>query len=451
MSITGASRAIRRGAPMALGTAIARLTGFARTLTILWALGMTPVADAYTKANGLPNSVYELVLGGALASAVVPLLVRTPSEEFAERLLSLVVWLLAPLTVVAVLCAGPLASLLGQHGPGQALTADLARFLLPQILLYGVAAVLAAVLNAHGRFGVPMWAPVANNLVVIGTALLYRASEDLLLLALGTTAGVAAQLAVLAVAARAAGFRLRPRLDPRGAGVRAIVRRAGWTLLAVAAVQVTTVVTARLLPEGAFTPFGTAALLFQLPYSLVAVTAITGLLPRMTRAAAADDLPAIVADLSRALRLTGLVLVPASGVLLLFAPALCGLVFGPFYEGAALIGTVLAAFAPALVPFAAFQIMQRVFFALGDTKTPALLGTGVSLLIVGLSLAVPHGGNLPVLLAGVTGVGYTAGALAAGLLLRRRLGRVDGRRVVRLHAGLALATSLAAGAYVLAV
>lgn len=115
-------------------------------------------------ANATPNTIYELVLGGALAGVVVPLLIRAAADEdvdedlFAQRLLSLVVYGLAAVTVAAVVIAPLLVDVYASgFDTGQRRTAILfTRFLLPQILFYGVSATLAAVLNARGRFASPM-------------------------------------------------------------------------------------------------------------------------------------------------------------------------------------------------------------------------------------------------------------------------------------------------------
>ncbi|MFD0886095.1 lipid II flippase MurJ, partial [Streptosporangium algeriense] len=226
----------RAGRAMAVGTFVSRVTGFLRTLALVATLGLgMGLFDTYTVANTLPNSIYDLVLGGALTSVLVPLLVRHPDELYAQRLLSLVVYGLGATVVVTTLLAPQIVDLCaGELGAGQRRVAiALTRFLLPQVLFYGVGTTLAAVLSARGRQAVPMWAPVANNLVVIATTAAYLAIggtgslESLTvaqtwLLGVGTTAGVAVQALVLCLATRGTGFRVRLRADPRGVGVRRI-------------------------------------------------------------------------------------------------------------------------------------------------------------------------------------------------------------------------------------
>jgi putative peptidoglycan lipid II flippase len=401
--MTEQPRLMQTGRAMVVATVVSRVTGFVRTLALVAALGLgTRLLDAYTAANVTPNTIYELVLGGALASVLVPLLIRTATDDsvdgdlFAQRLLSLVVYGLAVVVMVTIIAAPFIIDLYvpGFRPAQRHLAIVFTRFFMPQILFYGVSATLAAVLNARGRFVSPMWAPVANNLVVIATALVFLliggtgkleslTQGQMLLLSIGTSAGVAAQMVVLALAGRRAGFRLRLRADPRGIGVRRIAAMAGWTLASVAAAQAVFIVVTRIASQagsGAVSVYSNAYTLFQLPYAVIAVTVITGVLPRMSRAAADHDLAQVTADLSQSLRLTGVVLVPVAAVLIVLGPRLTTVLFdhGNASPAAAhLTGSVLAAYGLALVPFAGYQIMLRVFYALGETRTPALLSIGV--------------------------------------------------------------------------
>ncbi|MEV4259318.1 murein biosynthesis integral membrane protein MurJ, partial [Spirillospora sp. NPDC049652] len=469
------SELLRTGRAMAVATAVSRITGFVRTLVLVAALGLgTRLLDAYTAANVTPNTIYELVMGGAVASVVVPLLVRQASrpgreEEadlFAQRLLSLVVYGLGAVVIVTVVAA-PLivdATVSGFAPPQRHLAVLFTRFFMPQILFYGVSATLAAVLNARGRLTAPMWAPVANNLVVTATGLAFvlvggagsvesLTTAQTLLLSIGTSAGVAAQMAVLAVAGRRAGFRPRLHADPRGIGVRRIAAMAGWTIASVAAAQAVFLVSTRLAShagEGMLAIYSNASTIFQLPYGVIAVTVITGVLPRMSRAAGRLDLEGVTTDLSHGLRLTGVALAPVAAALVVLGPALTTLMFAHGHtspEAARLTGQTLAAYGPALVPFAGYQIMLRAFYALGDTRTPALISVGVSAVTVAAALVAAEftgGARLLVALAACTAVAYTAGLFVTAVLLRRRLGRVDGHRLLDTHLR-TLAAATAAG------
>ena len=139
-------------------------------------LGFGIVNDAYTLANTLPNIVFELLIGGVLTSVAIPLLSRARSdpdggEGYTQRLMTVAFVGLLVATALAVAGraaadqAVPLRRRLADVDQG--LANALAYLLLPQIFFYGIAALFGAILNTKEKFGVPAWAPVANNLVVI--------------------------------------------------------------------------------------------------------------------------------------------------------------------------------------------------------------------------------------------------------------------------------------------
>jgi len=229
VGVVGGSSLGRAGWRMAVATLTSRVAGFLRIVVLTAVLGLgTRLLDTYNVANTLPNAVYELVVGGAMASVVVPLLTRAAltdpddGERYAQRLLSLMVYGLGAVTLVALAAAPWLVDL---YAPGfTAEQRDLAVvfswYFLPQILFYGVSAAAGAVLNIRGRFAAPAWAPLCNSLVVITFGLIYLGAGgttsladltagQLTLLALGTSAGVFAQMALVVGALARSGFPIR--------------------------------------------------------------------------------------------------------------------------------------------------------------------------------------------------------------------------------------------------
>ena len=450
---------------MALGTVASRGTGFVRNAALAAVLGVHTVGAAYNVANTTPNIVYELLLGGILTSVVVPILVRAAQndadggEAYAQRLLSLVVVVLFLASVLLVVFAPALVGLYlqGADDGTRRLAIVLARFFLPQMLFYGAGAVMGAILNARERFGPPMWAPVLNNVVVIATCGLFLAlpgtsgvsaasitPTEELVLGLGTTLGIVAQTLALIPSLRAAGFRFRFRTDLRGTGLGAIGRLGRWVLLYVVANQAAYVVVVNLANDAhlndsgrGYASYVNAFVLWQLPHAVVAVSVITALLPRMSRAAAEGRIDDLRDALNRGLRLTASVLVPAAMGYLVLGQVLATVVFGHLrtsVDDAQFIGSVLAVFAFGLVPFSAYQLQLRAFYALQDTRTPTLINLFVNVTLVAvdvpLYLVLPD--HLKVLgLAAGHACSFVVGLLVCSRVLSRRLGGLDGREVVR--------------------
>ena len=458
----GLGRSVRS---MAVGTAVSRLTGFLRTAVIASALGVTGLSLAYNVANTTPNIIYELLLGGVLTAVVVPLLVRAARDDadggaaYAQRLLTLVVLVLGGAALLLVLAAPLVVDLYLPASVPDAerdLAVVFARFFLPQVLFYGAGAVMAAWLNTRGRFGPPMWAPVLNNAVVIATGAAYLlltqggtsatdiTSGQVALLGLGTTLGVVVQTAALVPPLRAAGVTLRPRFDLRGAGLRRAGRLATWVALYVLANQLAYLVVIRLgadafeaTPDRNYSSYVYAFLLWQLPHAVVAVSVITGLLPRMSRAAADGRTQDLRTSLNRGLRLTTTVLVPAAAVFVVLGRDIAVVVFARgnvTVEQAQFIGVLLAVFAVGLVPFSTYQLQLRAFYAMQDTRTPFLVNLWVNaaLVVVDLTLYLLLPDDLKIVgLAAGHATSFLVGLAVCSRVLSRRLSGLDGAVAVR--------------------
>jgi putative peptidoglycan lipid II flippase len=468
---------------MAFGTVASRATGLIRLVLQGAALGTGLLATTYNVANTVPTSIYTLLIGGALNSVLIPQLVRARDEHpdggraHEQRIVTLVLCVLGAGTVLAVLAAPQIVSIYLTDTPAHhaafELSVDFARFLLPQVFFYGLFSIFGQILNVRGRFGAMMWTPLLNNVVLVTLFGLYLgllggshdatgvSPAEVRLLGVGTTLGIALQALALVPYLREAGFALRLRFDWRGTGLRASMTAARWTLLFVLANQVAQSVVARfsaavdtVLPTAGAgnTAYVFAQTIWLLPQSVVTVTAVTALLPRMSRAVAEQRLDDLRDDLSRCLRLTGLVIVPVAFFFVALGPQLTALLFGfGHHPGATLpMGRMLQAFGLGLIPFSAQYLLLRGFYAFQDTRTPFLMAVWISALDIALATACHQ--LLPVRWA-VTGmaaaysVSYLAGLLLTATRLRRRLeGRLDGRRLVRTYAKLTTAGALAAAA-----
>jgi putative peptidoglycan lipid II flippase len=454
----GETSVVRHGAVMAVGSIASRVTGFLRTATIGAAIGAYAVGNDYTLANTLPGMVYELLLGGVLASVVIPLLVRARTrdadrgEAYTQRLLTLAVVFLAGATLLAVLFAPVFTALLTGGSTPDAdkhLITTLSFLLLPMIFFYGMAALFAGVLNTRGHFAMPTFTPILNNLVVIAvmTTFLFAPVADIrsaarlsgmqiAILGLGTTLGIVVQAVGLWPALRRVEFRWRWRWDFRQLHLRELGRVSSWMLAYVVISQVGLLVVLKLAyaasvrGENAAGPniFYNAFLIFMMAHGIVAVSIITALMPRMAAAAAEHRGADLVAQLSLGTRLTAVVLVPATAAYVVLGQPLAYTLFryGHYsVQAAHATGWVIAVAGLGLVPFAISQLQLFAFYAMPDTKTPALVNLPVVAvrIVVDLLLFV----ILPAtwVAAGLMGGNTISFVLAAMLgywLLRRRVG-----------------------------
>ncbi|HEY3265146.1 MAG TPA: murein biosynthesis integral membrane protein MurJ, partial [Actinomycetota bacterium] len=337
------------------------------------------------------------------------------------------------------------------------------RWFMPQVVFYGIGAVAAGLLNAHRRFAAPMFAPIANNVIVIATFLTFAAmppvaqgSRELatgaqqLVLAIGTTLGVVAMTAALWPSVRATGFRFRRIRGVRDEAIGRIGRLATWVVVYVVANQLGYLVIVILAggPTGGYSSYAAAFILFQLPHAIFAVSILTALLPAMSSRWAADDLDGYRALLSQGIRATATILIPAAlGYLVLAKPIVRLLLEHGETKAvsAELVSEVLFAFAIGLFAFSAFQFLLRASYAMQDTRTPALVNVAavaVNVLVDLLFFFVLKLG-IPGLALGHA-VSYAFASSVLLLLIRRRIGPIGGRRILAslgriLVAGLATA------------
>jgi putative peptidoglycan lipid II flippase len=465
----------RSSAVMAAGTLLSRGTGFLRTIVLAAAIGVHSVGNAYNVSNTLPNIIYDLLLGGVLSAVVVPLLVGAAREDgddgeaFARSLVTVTIVGLAAVSALAVLGAPAIVGAYLQHNAAadRPLAVTLARYFLPQIFFYGVGAVLGAVLNVRGRFAEPMWTPVLNNVVVIVVAGLFFAVSSgpavrsghlspaaVHLLAIGTTAGVVVQTVALLPAVRRVGFRFRPSFAHRHR-LREALRLSGWMLVYVVTNQLLLLVVINLADRiggrgSGYSSYLYAYTLFQLPYAAVSVSVITALMPRLSGHAAAGQTALMRGELSYGLRMTGALIVPVAAAMFVLGPSVATIVFGfgrTSVTDARFIGFVLSAFAVGVVPFSAFQVQLRAFYAMRDTRTPAVINLWATVANIVFDLLVfalvPSRWVVTGLALGFS-LSYVVALWMSTARLMRRLRGASGLGVLRTHIRLTVATGVSA-------
>jgi putative peptidoglycan lipid II flippase len=449
---------------MALGTLLSRVTGFLRTFVFVIALGTTSLANAYNTANTIPNAVYDVMIGGVLTSVVVPLLIKAAKEHrdggdaYNQRMFTLTVLALGTVTIVATVAAGLLTSLYAASATGteHELMVVFAYFFIPQIFFYGLSSLIGAILNTRNSFAAPMWTPIINNVVVILVGLLFVVmvglnktsgnvpTTGIVLLGVGTTLGIIIQTIALVPALRKVGFRWRPRFDFRRAELGEIGRMAIWMFAYVISTQITFVVTtnvafsaSRHVADAGVSAYNYSYALFLLPYAIIGVSVTTALLPRMSKNAAEGRFQQVSDDFSYSIRLSSVVLVPAALLLAVLGPALCEFLFAhgsTNTPGARYIGEAFGAFSLGLLPFVIFQLLLRVFYALHDSRTPAIIGFLTTIATVAgnvVVLVILPPGQVVIGMAFVYGLTSIFSAAIAWRLLTRQVGGLDGRLVTR--------------------
>jgi putative peptidoglycan lipid II flippase len=449
---------VSRSWGMALATLVSRITGFVRIVLLAAILGAA-LSSAFSVANQLPNMIAALVLEATFTAIFVPVLARAERDDadggvaFVRRLVTVATALLLATTVLSVAAAPLLARLMlgGDPQVNEPLTIAFAYLLLPQVIFYGLSSVFMAILNNRNIFGPPAWAPVLNNVVAVGTLGCYLAvpgelsvdpvrmgNTKLLVLGIGTTLGVVAQAVVLLVAIWRERISLRPlwgiddRLKRFGAMAAAMV-------LYVLISQVGYVVTSQIASTAAASGpaiYNYTWMLLQLPYGMVGVTILTVVMPRLSRNAAADDTPAVLADISLATRLTMVVLIPAVAFMTVGGPALGSALFAYGNFGAVdagYLGAAIALSAFTLIPYAVVLLQLRVFYARQQPWTPIVIVVVITTVKIAASLAAPHLTDNPDLVAGylgmANGIGFASGAIVGYYLLRRALKPSGGQLV----------------------
>jgi putative peptidoglycan lipid II flippase len=475
----GGGRLAGATAGMAIGTALSRVTGLARVVAQTAALGGSGFADAYNLANTTPNIVTDIVIGGVLSATFVPVFVdhlATRRGKEAWQAISAVVTVTVVILVVAtavfLVLAPDIVRLytVSNHSPDvaeqQRVATYLLRWFVPQLTCYGLIALFTALLNARSKFAVPMFVPVANNLVVIGVLAWFHAMvphptlasidahhRGLLLLAVGTTLGVLVQTVLLIPSLLRARLHLQFRFQPGHEAVRTITRLAGWTFGWVVANQVALFVILALADpvNGAVSAYTYAYQFFLLPYGIVAVSIMTAVAPSLAARWARRDSTAFRRRMTFGLRGILAIVIPSAVGLLVLAHPLIDLVLEHGAESASAsdaTGSALAMLALGLPGFCTFLYMVRVLQSMQDTKTAFRLYLVENALNVVLAVALV--GPLGVRgLALSLSVAYTVAAVLAVAVLQRRVGGLGPedlaplRRVAAASGVMGLATVLA--------
>ena len=460
---------------LASGTVVSRILGFISAIILARTLGTVGAgADTFALANQLPNNIYAIVAGGVLSAVLVPHIVkagldRDGGQSFINKIVTLGFVIFLAVAVLATLLAPALVALYAQSGgdggrgfsPEEiALAVAFAYWCLPQVLFYALYSLLSEVLNARKVFGPFTWAPALNNivamtgLVIFGVLFPGRDTSDALewtssmvtLLAGSATAGVAAQAFILFLFWRRAGLSFRPDFRWRGVGLARTGRAVSWMLGMILVAQIAGVVQANVasLAAGGDAPslaiLRFSWLIFMLPHSVVAVSLATAYFTRMSTHARDGDSDAVRGDFIESVSRIGVFMVLATvGLIVVSLPF--ARQFGGEGESIRAMALVISCYTLGLLAFSVLFVVQRVFYALEDTRTPFFLQVLQAIVFISLALTAS---TLPVdqiayglaLSASIAGSIQTLTAIA---VLRRKLGGLTLTPVIATFARFAVA------------
>lgn len=448
-------------------TVLARVVGFGRQLVFAHSVGTTCLGTAYTTANMVPNIIYDVVLGGALTSVVVPVLagpVRAAARggsgsaeaegqarQTTSALLTWTVVLLVPVSAALAAGAHPLVTMLLANAGGcsrGAMAAVGTRMLIvfaPQVLLYGLAVVLYGILQAHRRFGGPAVAPLVSSVVVVGAYGAFGVLGGIyvnrpgalpplpeFVLSGGTTLGVLAMVAAAAVPAWRLRLRIRPTLRfPPGVAprVRRLAVAGVLTLLAQdASAGVVIVLANRYGVPGTLVIYGFAWAMFVVPYAVLAVPIATSAFPELSArsGAAGPREPGGFEETSSASTRAVLLASWLGTAILVGARVPLARMFeSGSVPAATALAISLGTFAPGMIGYGLSANLSRVLYAHGRNRAPAFAVSLGWVLVIAADVAivpfVPKPDVVPAL-----GIGTSAGLSVAGAVLLVMVARVRG-------------------------
>ena len=466
--MTGSQRDVQAGVVSAVGsiglaTLASRVLGYARDVVLARAFGAGPLTDAFFVAFRIPNLLRRLLAEGALSSAVIPVfsetLARGGREAFARLARAVIGAGTLALCLVSALGMALAPWVVAAMTPGWAaeprlvdLAVQLTRITFPYLLLVGLAALAAGILNVHGRFFTAALGPAVMNVgMILAVVFLARCFEPpILALSVGVLAGGLGQVLVQVPEIRRLGLPLRPSAEWRHPALATIAARMVPAAFGLAAVQVTVLVNtllASLLPGGAISFLYYADRVMEFPLGVFGIALATAVLPSMSAQAARGDHRGLKDTTVFALGLSAFIAVPAAVGLLALGHPIVQLLFqrGAFSASDAhATAQALAGYAIGLPAFSAARLAAQAFYALGDPRAPVRVGLAGVAVNVGLALwlmwPLQHAG-----LALASSLSAYANFAALLWLLRRRLGPLDASALAR-----AVARALAASVPLLA-
>lgn len=473
---------------VSIAVMFSRVLGLVREMIFARYFGAGFLYDAYQAAFTIPNVLRDLFAEGALSAAFVKVFTDyqiNKSEAEAWKLASLVLNALAVVlsivTILGILLAPYLVPII-THGfsPEKIhLTVVMTQIMFPFILLVAMAAVAMGVLNTKGKFGIPASASTVFNVVsvLVGLGFAYwlsggswEAAHDkdsvptvaaqwaILGMAIGTLIGGAAQFAMQVPSLLKVGFRFSPILSFTDEGVKKIMRLMAPAILGTSAVQINVLVNLAFVSgiEGGRSWLSYAFRLMQFPIGLFGVAIGTASIPVLSRMASEGKFGDFRKTLSSSLNLVFLMTLPSACGLIILGEPIIRLLYsrGAFHESdVPMTAYALAGYSIGLTGYAAIKILSPAFYALDDAKTPMIIAVcsiAVNALAsflfrnwlsnFGVSPEYPNGfGHVGVALA--TSSVALVNFFALALMMRKRIGRIDGKAIIAAFVKIAFASA----------
>ena len=422
-------------------TAASRVLGFAREMLIAAALGAGPVADAFYAAFRFPNLFRRLFAEGAFNSAFIPLFARhlegggqDAAKAFANEVLSALVVMLIAVTALAEIAAPFFVATIIAPGfvddPAKFdLTVLLTRVMFPYLACMSLVAMLSGILNALHRYFVAAFAPVVLNVILVcilvGCLWLGLPTNEIgVWMGIGVFYAGLAQLALLGIAVRRAGIRLkiaRPRLTP---GVKRLLWLATPAAIAGGITQINLFIGQIIASQkdGAIAVLQYADRVYQLPLGIVGIAIGVVLLPELSRALKAGRMREAAHNQNRSLEFALFLTLPAAAALFVIPEEVVRVLYerGAFSPAtSAVVARVLAIFALGLPAFVLIKVFSPGFFAREDTKTPMYAAASAMLTNIVLSLALFSALEEVAIALATTVSGWLNAILLFTLLMRR--------------------------------
>jgi putative peptidoglycan lipid II flippase len=447
----------------AAATGASRVLGLFREIVARRYFGVEGQINAFTVAFQVPNLIRALAADLALSSAFVPVFsehLERGQKERAWRVASTLFWLvlivLGAVTALGILLAPWIMRAFGLTPELEDLAVTLTRILFPVVLLLGVSGIVVGILNSYEQFSVPALMPVFWNLTIIVALVVFvprfeSEEAQLYVYAGGILAGTVIQVVTPVFWLRHRDGRLRAVIDLRDPAVKRVFALMLPVTLGIGLINfnlvINTFFAARYInPELAPSAIDAAFRIYMLPQGMFSVAVATVLFPRLSRLAARADTVAFRDTVSLGLRQIGFLLLPASAVGAVLAEPITRLLYqrGDFLPGQTpVVAAALAAFALGLTFNGTMLMLNRTFFSLQNAWVPTTLALGNLGLNIVLNIGLHRVGVWGIPLA--TSLVNIAGTAALLFAFRRRIGRIDGRRLADSYVRIAVAAALAAG------